>query len=160
MHSLLPEGISTMTLALGLVGVAVMVYAAYLYVDQWGSLVFCAPRPAAQAIAPVVLVVVAVGNYLLNGRGADQVAAGLALLGFALLMLVARTGVGRAGIYAEGVRRPWGRVDDVKVGEIPGEEGAAVTWVVRGTSRALEIPGADPREVEEFVREMLCSHSS
>lgn len=158
MPSLLPEGVSTMTLVLGVVGVAIMAYAAYLYVDQRGGIVYAAPRPAAQALAPVVLVVIAVGNYLLNGRGVEQVAAGLALLGFALLMLVARTGVGRAGIYADGSRRPWARIDEAEVRKTPDGRGARVTWGVRGTSRSLELPGADPREVEEFVREMRRSH--
>ena len=143
-------------LILGVIAVVVLVYAAYLFVDQRGSIVYEVPRSPARLVAPAVLVAAGVANYFLNGRGAEQVAVAAVLVAAAALALVARTGVGRAGIYADGIRRTWDRIDEVRV-ERAGS-GVKVSWDVRGTTREMILPDANRSEVREFVREMRRSH--
>ncbi len=145
-------------LVMGVLAAAVLAYAAYLLVDQNGSIVYEVPRTAARFVAPAIFVGAAVVNYFAGGRGPEQLGVGAVLLAFAALMLVARTGVGRAGIYADGVRRAWARIDEVSVTSLEGGAGARVTWGARGSSRDLDLPGANPDEVREFVREMRRSH--
>lgn len=149
---------SPVSLVMAVAGVAVLAYAAYLWLDQRDGLVYAVPRGAAQVVVPVALVAVAVGNYLLGGRGTEQLAAGVALVAFAALTAVARTGLGRAGIYADAVRRAWERVDEVHVGRAEGGEGTRVSWAVGQATRELTLPGVEPSEVAEFVREMRRAH--
>ena len=109
--------------------------------------------PADKELSPEEKAAAAERNFLSGCNCCQSV-----LLAFAALMLVARTGVGRAGIYADGVRRAWARIDEVSVTALEGGAGARVTWGARGSSRDLDLPGANPDEVREFVREMRRSH--
>ena len=143
-------------LILGVIAAVVLAYAVYLFVDQRGSIVYEVPRSPARFVAPVVLVAAGVINFFLNGRGAEQLAVAAVLVAAAALALVARTGVGRAGIYADGIRRTWDRIDDVRV--TSEGDGAKVSWVVRDVTRDMTLPGASRSEVAEFVREMRRSH--
>lgn len=154
------DGMTALSAVFVAVGVAALAYVAYLCFEQRESLVFAVGRPRAQLVVAAALVLAAAGNLVWSGPGVEQVATAMVLVAWALLMSAVRAGLGRSGIYADGLRRPWGRLDAVHVGRA-GEgagTGTRVRWSVGKATGELVLDGVEPREVADFVREMRRSH--
>ena len=64
--------------------------------------------------------------------------------------------MGSRGIYAEGFRIPWSRIERTRVEDAAGV--VRVYFTSRGNERMIDLPDADRAAVEEFLRDMSAIH--
>lgn len=149
---LLAQKDSWLVYALFAIGAVMLVYTLYLLVEQRRSLVFEVSRGPWTYVVSVGLIAFAVGYYFFAGQSLKEVATGSVLFAFAIFMAAVRNGVGRTGVYIDGVRYAWSKVDVARVAKDHGNP--VVTFRIKDIERPIRLPGCDVKEVSQFVGEM------
>ena len=91
----------------------------------------------------VGLIAFAVGYYFFAGQSLKEVATGSVLFAFAIFMAAVRNGVGRTGVYIDGVRYAWSKVDAARVAKDHGNP--VVTFRIKDIERPIRLPVAMPK---------------
>ena len=136
------QGLGVFEWTILIAGVLLFCYSIHLAVDQRTSLRFMASRQPATFVIAAVLAVLGIGSCVLVAVGVSLAAV--------------RAGMGSRGIYAEGFRIPWSRIERTRVEDAAGV--VRVYFTSRGNERMIDLPDADRAAVEEFLRDMSAIH--
>lgn len=147
---------SWLVYALFAIGAVMLIYTLYLLVEQRRSLVFEVSRGPWTYVVSVVLIAFAVGYYFFAGQSLKEIATGSVLFAFAIFMAAIRNGVGRTGVYMDGVRYAWSKVSQARVAKDHGD--AVLTFKIKDIERPIRLAGCDVKEVAQFVDEMAKSY--
>ena len=150
MNPFLGDGLVTPVLFI--IGAVLMVYTLWTIFEQRRSLVFQIERGKWVYALSLLLIAGAIVNYAINGQGLQQIALGCVILAFAIFMAVVRNGVGRQGIYLDGVRYPWAKVSALRLKK---EHGVPVLhYTIKEFERVIRLEGSRYKDVERFVAEI------
>lgn len=141
-----------LVIALFAIGAVMLVYTLYLLVEQRRSLVFEVSRGPWTYVVSVGLIVFAVGYYFFGGQSMKEMATGSVLFAFAIFMAAIRNGVGRTGVYIDGVRYSWSKVSLARVAKDHGDP--VVRFKIKDIERPIRLSGCDTKEVSQFIDEM------
>lgn len=149
---LLAQKDSWLVYALFAIGAVMLIYTLYLLIEQRRSLVFEVSRGAWTYAVAIGLIVFAVGYYFFAGQSLKEIATGSVLFAFAIFMAAVRNGIGRTGVYMDGVRYAWSKVSQARVVKDHGDP--IVTFKIKDIERPIRLPGCSVKEVSQFVDEM------
>lgn len=134
------------------IGLILLAYTLWMIAEQRRTLVFEIERGAWTYVVAAVLVAAAVANYFIGGRGVQQIAIGFVMFAFAIFLAAVRNGVGRKGIYLDGVRYTWAKVKALRLKK---EHGVAVLYYTIGEfERVIRLEGSAYKDVERFVTQI------
>ena len=109
------EKIGFTWIVLATICIIVFAYGIYLFFDQKRNLQILSKKSKYTPIVCVVLVLLGFLNYRVNGKGYEEIIAGMVLVGFAFLMLISKNGRGENAIYMEGLKFSWKKVKKISV---------------------------------------------
>lgn len=144
------DSMSTVMLLLIVISVGLLIYTVYIFFEQKSNLRFASPKSKWAPLVALVLIVIGIGNYFVNGQKMVDLGAAFILTAFALMMALGRSGIGETGIYLEGIKMSWKQVNKASV---KAEKGKVVlTYTRKKAQRTLELTDTSVEEVEEYLR--------
>ncbi len=144
------DSMSTVMLLLIVISVGLLIYTVYIFFEQKSNLRFASPKSKWAPLVALVLIVIGIGNYFVNGQKMVDLGAAFILTAFALMMALGRSGIGETGIYLEGIKMSWKQVNKASV---KAEKGKVIlTYTRKKAQRTLELTDTSVEEVEEYLR--------
>lgn len=144
------DSMSTVMLLLIVISVGLLIYTVYIFFEQKSNLRFASPKSKWAPLVALVLIVIGIGNYFVNGQKMVDLGAAFILTAFALMMALGRSGIGETGIYLEGINMSWKQVNKASV---KAEKGKVIlTYTRKKAQRTLELTDTSVEEVEEYLR--------
>lgn len=150
------QGLGVFEWTILIAGVLLFCYSIHLAVDQRASLRFMASRQPATFVIAAVLAVLGIGSYVGRGMQPRDLVTACVLVAVGVSLAAVRAGMGSRGVYAEGFRIPWSRIERTRVEDAAGV--VRVYFTSRGNERMIDLPDADRAAVEEFLRDMSAIH--
>lgn len=150
------QGLGVFEWTILVAGVLLFCYSIHLAVDQRTSMRFMASRQPATFVIAAVLAVLGIGSYVGRGMQPRDLVTACVLVAVGVSLAAVRAGMGSRGIYAEGFRIPWSRIERTRVEDAAGV--VRVYFTSRGNERMIDLPDADRAAVEEFLRDMSAIH--
>lgn len=151
------EGLGVLEWTLLAASVALAGYSAWVAVDQRASMRFTAARGHVTIGIGIGMAVLGVAYYLGRGMQPRDLVGACILVAAGLSRVLVRPGLGAHGVYGDGFRMGWKRIE-----RIAAEAGAGcvvVRYVTsRGQERAVRLPGADLEGVRAFLGDMRKVH--